>query len=218
MHDNESLKLRLERMRHRIHELEDRENRQAERLAKLQESEERYRWIFENANDGIVLHDLEGRMIDVNRAMHERLGYSKSEIMALPLERLVTPEFAEKIRERVSALKAKGVDVFESSDLRKDGTAMPVEVSAHLIEMVGRPVILSMVRDIQDRALAEELITLKHRENALLLEEIQQRIRFNASVYTDILKRLARSSGPDGLAAELDAARRDDPPSRWARS
>ena len=45
--------------------------------AKLIESEKRYRLIFENANDGIIIHDADGNILDVNKNMYTRLGYSK---------------------------------------------------------------------------------------------------------------------------------------------
>ena len=56
--------------------------------------------------------------------------------------------------------------VFESADKRKDGTYLHVEVSARLVDYNGRQIIQSIVRDINDRKTAEELIssTLKEKE------------------------------------------------------
>ena len=56
--------------------------------------------IFDNANDGIILHDLDGNLIDINRSMYKRLGYTKEEIMSIPLGHLVTSEFGERIKEK----------------------------------------------------------------------------------------------------------------------
>ena len=60
------------------------------------ESENRYRMIFENANDGILIHDGKGKIIDVNQNMFVRLGYSKEEMLNMSLGDLVTPEYSKK--------------------------------------------------------------------------------------------------------------------------
>ncbi|MBE0598577.1 MAG: EAL domain-containing protein [Desulfuromonadales bacterium] len=82
--------------------------------------------------------------------------------MQLPLDRLMTSEFGEKIRERTDRLQRDGVAIFQSADLRKDGTPMPVEVSARLVDYQGKKIIQSVVRDISERKRGE--LTLRESE------------------------------------------------------
>jgi PAS domain S-box-containing protein len=159
-----------------------------EEIKILLESENLYRMIFESANDGIIIHDAEGHILDVNQTMYKRLGYTKQEIIKLSLKGLVTPEFAGKIRERMGTLKKEGVAIFESADRRKDGTVMPVEVNARYIEYKGHKLILSVVRDINERKLAEDLIMTTYRENEIIRDEIIRQVKLDDEIFSRILE------------------------------
>ena len=166
--------------------------KQQKMIASLKESEKRYKTIFDSANDGIILHTLDGEILDVNRSMHERLGYTKNEFMKMNLNALVSPEYGEKIRNRTDKLKQQGRAVFESADTRKDGTIMPVEVNARIVDIGGRKIIQSVVRDIQERKLAEAVIEKTLEEKESLLSEMSQSTRFNLDLcfrILDIIKR-----------------------------
>lgn len=153
----------------------------------LSESENRFRMIFENANDGIILHDTSGNIIDVNQTMYKRLGYTKTEMLKMSLNDLVAPEFATRIKKRMHKLKTEGVAIFESADRRKDGTVMPVEVSARFVEFDGKTIIQSIVRDIHERKLAEDLIAQTIKDKTLLKGEIQRLYNVNHSIFLSML-------------------------------
>jgi len=172
----------------------------------LLESESSYRMIFESANDGIIIHDTEGHIFDVNQTMYKRLGYTKQEIIKLSLKGLVTPEFAEKITKRMGTLKKEGVAIFESADRRKDGTVMPVEVNARHINYKGHKLILSVVRDIHERKMAEDLIMSTYRENETIREEIKHQIRFDHEVFSRILEILQEQLEKETIMADIQAA------------
>jgi PAS domain S-box-containing protein len=122
----------------------------------LRDSEEKYRILFENAGDAIFIHDAEGRMLAVNRLACERLGYSEAELMRMsPLDVDVTEEI-HKIPERIAVVKTRGNLTFETAHRRKDGSHVPIEVSAKLTVWGGSPAVLSICRDISDRKRAEE--------------------------------------------------------------
>jgi len=113
----------------------------------------------------------------------------------------VAPGFGEKIRERVGRLEQDGVAVFESADVRKDGTFLPVEVSARMIEYDGLKMIQSIVRDIHERKTAETLIQHALEEREILLEEIKQRVRVHHDLYIAGLESL-KQHGDAGLPKE----------------
>jgi len=158
--------------------------------------------IFDNANDGIIIHDERGRIIDVNKAYCHKLGYDKAEMMAITLQDLVSAKSGRKIPQHLRRLREKGTAIFESEDRRKDGTYIPVEVNATYIDYQGREVIQSVVRDIHKRKLAEELIKATMEDNDKLLKEIQRQSRYTSEVFINILEK---------LAAEIEGGSRQRP-------
>jgi PAS domain S-box-containing protein len=126
----------------------------------LEESERRYREIFENAKDAIYVHDLNGRYTLANPAAEELSGYSRDEILQLSVFEMASPEHVELI---CNSLKQKLTDhaptTYEIEAIRKDGTRVPVEVSSRLIYRDGSPIgVLGSVRDISERRRAEEVV------------------------------------------------------------
>ena len=137
------------------------------------DSGQEYRQIFDSVNDGIIIHDPQGKIFDVNKNIYTRLGYTKAEMIEMNLQDIVSPEYAGKIIPRTDMLQEKGVAIFESGDIRKDGTVMPVEISAREIVFRNRKAILSVARDITQRKMAEELISKTLSQKDILLKEIQ---------------------------------------------
>jgi len=132
------------------------QRKQAE--SRVYESEKKYRTLFDSAADGIFILDLKGNFIDVNRAAHTRLGYTKEEMLALHISKLDPPEYAARVPERLALIRERGMAIFESAHLRKDGSAMPVEVNSRLLDFEGKQVYFSVIRDITERKQAEEAL------------------------------------------------------------
>jgi PAS domain S-box-containing protein len=95
----------------------------------LVSSEKRYRRLFETSQDGIMARDLNGCMIDCNQAYTKMVGYSKEELLRLPVEELL-PEKWHKQRNRIfrEVLETGGSAVFEREYRRKDGVVFPASV------------------------------------------------------------------------------------------
>ncbi len=148
--------------------------------AALQESEKRYRTIFEQAGDAIFILDGEGespgRIVDANRAAAAMHGYTRAELLRMNIADLDTPDSARKVQKRVQAiLEGKRLKT-ELYHIRKDGTIFPVEVSAGLLELGNHRYILAFDRDVSER---------KRAERALKKSEEQIR-RFAYSVSHDL--------------------------------
>lgn len=120
-------------------------------------SEKRYRFLFDNAADCLMILGLDGTILDINRTGLEQRGYTRDEIIGMHITQLDQPEFAAKVPKRLDDIE-KGGAVFESAHLRKDGTPMPVEINAKIIELDGKKVFLSVIRDITGRRTAEQKI------------------------------------------------------------
>ncbi|MCL5292082.1 MAG: diguanylate cyclase [Actinobacteria bacterium] len=127
---------------------------------KSAEEELRFRSVLlDSATDSVFVRDFEGKLIYVNEAAYKTRGYTKEELLALPLQKLRSPKHAEDVDSLVKTLmKTKGAAVYETEHLRKDGTLMPVEVNARIIKSGGRKVIVSIVRDITERERAEKAL------------------------------------------------------------
>ena len=128
---------------------------------KLLESEQKFQLLFEEASDCIMLLSTEGRIVDINRIGHERLGYSKEEMVGRRIAEFDTTEHAPRVRERVAKVMKTGYASFEAAHVCKNHLVMPVEINASLIEINGNQLILSVVRDISERKRMEEELAAK---------------------------------------------------------
>jgi PAS domain S-box-containing protein len=132
-------------------------------MHKIQESERRYRTLFESAGDAIFIVDAEGenagKIISANRAAAEMHGYEVNEILELNvIKDLDIPEVAEKAPDRIKQiLKGKWIKA-EITHRKKDGTIFPIEMSAGLLQFMGHKYILAFERDISERKHMEKLI------------------------------------------------------------
>jgi PAS domain S-box-containing protein len=138
----------------------------------LEESERRYREIFENAKEAIYVHDLNGRYTLANPAAEKLIGYSREEILQLTVFDMASPEHVDLI---CKSLKQKLTDhaptTYEVEAIRKDGTRIPVEVSSRLIYRGGRPIgVQGTVRDISERKRAEEILKASEQRYRDLVE------------------------------------------------
>ncbi|MFH1491161.1 MAG: PAS domain S-box protein, partial [Pseudomonadota bacterium] len=111
----------------------------------LRDSEKRYKILFESAGDGINVHDLDGKILDVNQMQCERLGYSREEYLALNLRDIIEIETADLIPERIKKAKEYGHIVMESVNIRKDGTRLPIETNSSFFEYKGKPALLAII-------------------------------------------------------------------------
>ncbi|MBF0559567.1 MAG: PAS domain S-box protein [Nitrospirae bacterium] len=137
----------------------------------LQQSEEKFRTLFESAIDALFIIDMDGNFIDVNKTAYERLGYTKEEMLSMKLSQLDQPEFAARLQERMEHMQNKGEGVFESAHLRKDGTAMPVEINTRVMEFQGKKVFFSVIRDISERKQMEEALHESEKRYRTLFEQ-----------------------------------------------
>lgn len=122
--------------------------------AEAGEAAEEFRTVFDSAGDAVVIHDLDGRIVEVNETACTRLGYSRVELLALRTADISAPEFESLIADRIRSVTDRGRATFETAHLTRDGRVLPVEVSARRISFRGRPAILSAARDIRERRAA----------------------------------------------------------------
>ena len=140
---------------------------------RIAESERRYRLLFENANDAIFIIDpATHRFLDVNENAAGYLGYSRKELLTLDIDAIHTPEAALRNAEVMEELRQNGKVLFEHTHRHKDGTEIPVEISARLVRNGERTVIQSIVRDITERRQAEKALRDSEPKFRLVAEHI----------------------------------------------
>ncbi len=108
------------------------------------ESEQRYRMLFELANDSIVLVDPKnGGFIEFNEKAHEQLNYSKEEFARLSLDEIEASETTQQIIEHLKTIVKQGNDSFKTQHKSKSGEVFPVFVKAKPITIDKKVVVLS---------------------------------------------------------------------------
>ncbi len=117
----------------------------------LQESEEKYRLLFNNANDAIFIVDSQAHILAVNSMALDQLGYTHDELMSMTINQVVSTAERKHVPERMARMMEQGHLTFETVHQRKDGSLVPTEVSARLIMWEGQPAIMSIRRDITER-------------------------------------------------------------------
>ena len=129
------------------------ERRQAE--AALRESEERFRLAFDNANTGMCLVDLQGRLLQVNAKMCAIFGYGKAELEAMTVNDLVIPEDTVISPHFIEAAVHGDFDstTFEKRYRHRQGHLIYGLVSSSLVrDAQGQPLyFISQVLDISER-------------------------------------------------------------------
>jgi PAS domain S-box-containing protein len=121
----------------------------------LEQGRQAARDLIEQASEGIFISDLEGRLVDVNSVGCRMAGYSREEIFGKTIADLIPPDDLERLRNHRAQLLQGHTDLGEWTLRRKDGSYLPVEVSAKILPD-GRW--LAFSRDISERKRAQEAL------------------------------------------------------------
>ncbi len=123
----------------------------------LRESEDRYRALFEQAGNSVVLVDVEtGDLVEFNDMAHESLGYTREEFETLRISDTEVTETAEDVANHIEKIVRDGADSFETQHRTKDGEILDIVVNSRVISLHGKGYILSVWLDITERKRAEE--------------------------------------------------------------
>ena len=128
---------------------------QYETAEALRKSQQQYQELIEHASDGIFLADKNGKYIEVNPSGCTMLGYTRDEILAKHITDLVAPEDISANPLRLNELRQGNILITERRLLRKDGSRLPVEISARMLPD-GR--FQSITRDTSERKKAEKTL------------------------------------------------------------
>ncbi|MFW5739151.1 MAG: PAS domain S-box protein [Myxococcota bacterium] len=130
------------------------------RLAQRQveQSEQLYQALFEQAGEGIIVNDPKGRIIDFNRHAHEALGYDRQELFDLPVDDFDaqhTPDELQRIRDEIVD---RGSYAYATRHRTKSGELRDVLVSSKRVTVHGRKLVLSVQRDVTEQKQADRML------------------------------------------------------------
>jgi PAS domain S-box-containing protein len=123
----------------KIKELEEANQRLAEKVAHYEQNEQRWRYLLENSRDGYFEVNLKGDFVFVNDAVCEALGYSREELLGKNNREYTTPEMARRMYEVFSRVHATGepAEITDYEVIRKDGETRFLELYAYLLRDSG---------------------------------------------------------------------------------
>ena len=134
---------------------EHEERRKAE--AALRASEQRTRALMENAKDAIVVGNIQGIIVEVNRAAESLYARPRAHFVGRHFQELLVADERESARRHFeSILAGQAPEVHETIALAADGRSVPIEVSGSLVEIGGECLVLAIVRDVSERKRLEE--------------------------------------------------------------
>ena len=164
----------------------------------LEESEERYRLLYEAITDGILIADVETKTFKyANPALCRMLGYTEEELRTLGLEDIHPKHDSQRVIAEFERL-ARGEKTLASDIpcLRKDGKIFYADISATNIILDGRPYLMGLFRDITERKQLVESLRKQKNEFETIFNLVPAQIwykdthnsfiRVNRQVCTDL--------------------------------
>ncbi len=126
--------------------------------------EKRYKTLLETANDGIILINKKGEIIEFNRKAEEILGYSADEVIGRNIDFMAPPELLKVQRKGLKRVLKEGKPyspgwLRETAWIRKSGDLVPLEISQFVIDTKKEEMILgAIIRDITERKRAGDAL------------------------------------------------------------
>ena len=144
----------------------------------LRNNEQRYRELFENANDLIYTHDLAGNFTSLNRSGEAVTGYSREEAAGMNIADVLAPDYVAVARQMMlKKTDEQAPTVYELEIITKNGKRVRLEVSTRLILQDGKPVgVQGIGRDLTERKRSEEALAYQSQREAMT-HRISQAVR-----------------------------------------
>lgn len=141
-----------ENRRYKEHLEEEVEKRSDELLR----STKRFKTLFNSVIDAVFIHDLDGKILDFNEQAIRHTGFIKEQLLAMNMQQLFSSSEVGIFLQSLTQFPEKHDVIYESEQVRNDGSVVPVELHACMITMDSSPHILVVCRDISERKKTEK--------------------------------------------------------------
>src|SRR5271156_2585721 len=118
--------------------------------AERAQQEERARMLMEHASDDFFLHDVDGKVLDVNRHACQNMGYSRDELLQMYVTDFSIGANRDTLRTLWAGTQPGHCPTVFADHRRQDGTIFPVEVRVACLVAHGKKLFFTMVRDISE--------------------------------------------------------------------
>jgi len=138
--------------------------------------EKRYKTLLEHANDGVIMINKMGKVVEFNRKAEKILGYKENEIIGSSVEILAPPEQLEIQRRGFKRVIKEGRPysprgIRENEWVRKDGTRVLLEISMFIMEAEEEELLMgAFFRDISARKQVEEALQREKEFSKMIIE------------------------------------------------
>ncbi|MEW8508657.1 MAG: PAS domain S-box protein [Candidatus Thiodiazotropha sp.] len=139
-----------------------------------EDQSQKYRNLFDQAGDGIIVHDADGKILDVNHAICDLFGYSMDEFCQLTVPQLHPSDIAvvEKSREAFALVARDGQVRFENDFITRDGEILIGDVTAKVIHDSGGKYIHAVFRNVTVQKQMEAALKKQNQQYLSLLENV----------------------------------------------
>jgi len=170
----------------------------------LGECEQRYRALFEQAADSIVLIDGEtGEFVEFNERALDSLGFSREEFKKLKIPDFEVVESAEQVAKHIKKIIKKGSDSFETKHRTKTGEIRDIQVRSTAISIRGKNFVQSIWRDITDGKRAQDALRKAHEQ---LEKRVEKRTAELSKVHEQLKQEIAEHKRAQEALQEREAA------------
>ena len=123
----------------------------------LRESEQCYQDLFNSITDIIFTHDMEGRLLTINQAGIDTLGYPRDHLVGKPIKTFILPSYHEKFYSHyMTGIEANGHVSGTTSFVNRDGNERYLEYTSVLVKgSDGESYVSGSCREVTERILAE---------------------------------------------------------------
>ncbi|HPQ04835.1 MAG TPA: histidine kinase dimerization/phosphoacceptor domain -containing protein [Methanothermobacter sp.] len=160
----------------------------------LEESEKKYRSLFELSPKYILVLNLKGKILDLNKATSELIGLKKGKLVGKSFELgFILPERIKEIKEKLKIIeKGSEVKPYETKLLDSKGNEHYVRVFSRLVKIGGDDLLIVVIEDLTDIKKTQKELEKTVKEKELLIKETYHRVKNNLMIISSLLSLQSR--------------------------